>query len=372
VANFPAYDDDTEPTRWLQDVKENWPDRFQDRTDENRWAYPGLKEHWGVGQLTEVIWDILDPAKSLEQSEAFAGRFREMAAAMVAPATEEEMAALARNEYEVDVTGVDPGAPATKVVAYAPKDRTEPLPAILLLPGGGLAIGDSTFYEPDLRALAREFHAVVFASNYRCPKRWKAPAAINDCHATYVWMVENAEELGVNPDQVLVYGISSGGTMAAALAHRLVRAGYPRNAMPRGVFVLWGPLDDREFVPSRNIVQVPWNNANERVSWRAYLGDYYNRYDVPPDIVPGHAAGDDFKGMPPVFVHASEHDQDRDDQIRWAQGLWQAGVFCELMTWGGCAHSLPRFDFASENHKRFSAMVSSQLRDCLANDLRRR
>jgi acetyl esterase/lipase len=372
MARFPTYDDDSEPTRWLHDVKENWPERFQDRTDEHRWAYPGLRDHWGVGQLTEVIWDILDPEKSQEESEAFVGRFREMAAAMVTPASEEELLSLVRSEYEVTVAALEPGAPSTKVVAYAPKERTQPLPAILFIPGGGLAVGESSFYEPDLRAMAEEFRVVALAPSYRCPKRWLAPAAINDCHATYRWLVEHADELGVDRDRIVVFGISSGGMMAAALAHRLVRAGYPRDVVPRAVFVLWGPLDDREFAPSRNIVQIPWNNANERASWRAYLGERYNRHDVPPDIVPGHAVGDDFKGMPPAFVHASEHDQDRDDQIRWAQGMWQAGVHCELVTWGGAAHSLPRFDFGTELHDRYKALVSSQIRDCLVNDLRRR
>ena len=53
--------------------------------------------------------------------------------------------------------------------------------------------------------------------------------------ATLQWMVKHADELGIDPDRIAVYGTSAGGGLAAAVAQRAfdegIRCGPRRSSI---------------------------------------------------------------------------------------------------------------------------------------------
>ena len=89
--------------------------------------------------------------------------------------------------------------------------------------------------------LAQELGAVVVLPNYRLAPENPFPAGLDDCMATLQWMVESADELGVDPNRIAVYGTSAGGGLAAAVAQRAFDEGISLRAQ-----ALISPmLDDR-------------------------------------------------------------------------------------------------------------------------------
>lgn len=48
----------------------------------------------------------------------------------------------------------------------------------------------------------------------RAPE-YKYPYAVNDCFDVLKWCKSNAEELGINPEKIIVGGGSSGGNIAS-------------------------------------------------------------------------------------------------------------------------------------------------------------
>lgn len=115
-----------------------------------------------------------------------------------------------------------------KCDVYRPAEASGPLPAAILLHGGGWRRGNPAA----LRARAEELAGhgfVVVASEYRLTDEARWPAHIHDVKAALRWLRANAAPQNVNPDQIALVGFSAGAHLA------LLAAGTPGLAAFSGV-----------------------------------------------------------------------------------------------------------------------------------------
>jgi acetyl esterase/lipase len=90
-------------------------------------------------------------------------------------------------------------------------------PAVLVVHGGGWSeSGRRRQMEFIAKKLARRGYVVLNAS-YRTTPRWTYPAPVEDLREAVKWLRTNAREYGIDPEQVAVFGYSSGGHLAAQL-----------------------------------------------------------------------------------------------------------------------------------------------------------
>ncbi|MGV3661977.1 MAG: alpha/beta fold hydrolase [Prosthecobacter sp.] len=99
---------------------------------------------------------------------------------------------------------------------YRPKARTQPLPAIICIHGGGWSKGDRSSMGNLAQALAAKGYVAVTMS-YRLSGEAKFPAAEQDCKAAVRWLRAHAEKYGIKSDAIGVTGMSAGGHLAALL-----------------------------------------------------------------------------------------------------------------------------------------------------------
>lgn len=230
-----------------------------------------------------------------------------------------------------EVPGVE-GVPVP-VRVFRPSDAPAPLPAVLLLHGGGFVMGGLEALTAQAVDLCVHLPAVVVAVDYRLAPEHPYPAALRDCESALRWTASEAEPLGVAAARIGVHGMSAGGGLAAALT-LLVR---DRGGPPVRFQVLDAPeVDDRvETSSARTFDETPlWNHADAVLSWQHYLRGWNG--DVPAYAAPARAS--DLSGLPPAYVSVYENDPLRDEGLAYASGLLRAGVSVELHLFPGTFH----------------------------------
>ena len=208
---------------------------------------------------------------------------------------------------------------------YRPRSECIDRPAILLLHGGGwwMAGGAVAFElgDPFCRVLASELDAVVLNFDYRLAPEHRYPTALNDAEAAVRWLAQSASSLGVDTKSLCVFGISSGGNLAAALARRL-----RDSELALKLQMLHVPARDLTFSSPASMANPAWRQQGE------LLRSYYLPSDVDAfDPLVSPALAHEFAGLPPAIVIVARFDPLRDDGIRYAQGLSRDGVPCVVL-----------------------------------------
>ena len=150
-------------------------------------------------------------------------------------------------EYE-DIPGCveEPGAPKLHALVrrLRENDTKGPYPTILVIPTGALFFNDIWLFSN--ATITKYLGVQTVIPKFRSLVDAQYPAAINDLHATYQWMIDNAEALNIDTDRIIIYGMSSGGHLATALPFRLKRYGWCGGHMPLVVIAQVTLLDESE------------------------------------------------------------------------------------------------------------------------------
>lgn len=246
------------------------------------------------------------------------------------------------------------------VRVYRPKAESE-LPALLWIHGGGFALGSIETTHVIAALLADLAGALVVSVGYRLAPEHPFPAGLDDCYGALRWLAGEAAELGVDRDRIAIGGPSAGGGLAAGLALRARDEGGPAICYQ---LLLIPELDDRLDTPSmKAFTDTPgWNRPNAVLSWQYYLN---GAKEVSPYAAPARAT--DLSGLPPAYVTTAELDPLRDEGIRYALRMLQAGVPVELHQYAGTFHGSQLISEASIS-KRQSAETITVLRRALGSE----
>jgi acetyl esterase/lipase len=131
-----------------------------------------------------------------------------------APAPEMNVESLEENVVYAKVDGTE-----LHVDIYEPaRSSAEPLPAVILIHGGGWSAFDKSTMRGMGGFLSRSGF-VAFAVDYRLfragENRW--PAQLDDVQRAVRWIRANASKYGVDPDHIGAFGHSAGAQVAALL-----------------------------------------------------------------------------------------------------------------------------------------------------------
>jgi acetyl esterase/lipase len=228
--------------------------------------------------------------------------------------------------------------PRVVVRVHRPAASSGPLPCVYSIHGGGYIMGTYEWDDVRFDRWCPLYSCVGVSVEYRLAPETPYPGPLEDCYAGLRWVHEHAPDLGVDPNQIGVYGGSAGGGLAAALA----LVARDRREVPLQFQVLDAPmLDDRRITPSSRLSNLPvWPTESNEFGWRCYLGPLYGTDRVPAYAAPARA--EDLTGLPPAFVAVGSVDGFRDEDIDYAMRLNQAGVPAELHVYPGAPHGFKR------------------------------
>ena len=125
-----------------------------------------------------------------------------------------------------DVAYVDGGGPLRRLDLYLPDDvGCAPVPLVVWVHGGGWRTGDKANAMADKVVLWNDAGWAVASVDYRLTDtsvpvadRVVAPTHNEDVASAIGWLIDRADDLGIDPDHLAVLGHSAGAGIVAALA----------------------------------------------------------------------------------------------------------------------------------------------------------
>jgi len=216
---------------------------------------------------------------------------------------------------------------------------SDPAPCVFSMHGGGYIMGWPTMDDPLFESWCPSLGVVGVSVDYRLAPETPFPGPLDDCYLALEWTIAHADELGIDPNRLGLFGVSAGGGLAASLA-LLAR---DRGEVQVRFQMLESPmLDDRQRTHSSNLEGLPiWSKEANAFGWRSYLGDLYGTPEVPIYAAPARA--DDLSGLPPTYISATGLDGFRDEDVDYACRLQRAGVDTELHVYPGAPHGYQLF-----------------------------
>jgi acetyl esterase/lipase len=287
-----------------------------------------------LGAALQTITEAIPPALTADMIPAV------RAGNLMAVATDDALRRDGRFTLEERQVPGPAGAPDISLLIVKPTAFTGALGCLYVTHGGGMIIGDNRTGLDDMLDWAEEFGLVLVSVEYRLAPETPHPGPIDDCYAGLVWTAEHADELGFEPDRLIVAGGSAGGGLAAALALMARDKGGPALA---GQMLICPMLDDRnDTFSSRQMAgRGIWDATANDTGWTALLGAARGGPDVSPYAAPARET--DLSNLPPAFIDVGSAETFRDEDVAYATRIWQSGGKAELHVWPGGFHGFDGF-----------------------------
>ena len=214
-----------------------------------------------------------------------------------------------------------------RALLYVPKEE-KTAGCVLYCHGGGYAFPAAPYQYKLARTYAERVGCRVLFPDYRLAPLHPFPAAVDDCFASYRWLLARGEGAGI-----AVCGDSAGGTLSMAVCLRAIDEGLPTPCAQLLTYPAVGNAGETESF--RRYTDTPMCNSRDM--------DVYGEWYV-QDEAAGKLAyrspieAESFAGIPMTYIETAEFDALRDGAILYAEKLRAAGTEVELHNTEGTVH----------------------------------
>ncbi|MER5200441.1 alpha/beta hydrolase fold domain-containing protein [Streptomyces sp. NPDC002755] len=264
-------------------------------------------------------------------------------------------------EYPRDVSEltVPTSVAPAPVTVYAPPAGTATRPPVHVnFHGGGYIMSMPEVDDGLCRVLAAEAGVVVVNVKYVVAPQHPFPAATTQAYDIVRWVAGHGAEHGWDGRRLTVGGQSAGGGLAAAVARQSLEQGGPSIALQ---VLHYPPLDLATSARDKKA-------AVARPMLRPWLGDIFDSSYVPDPrerahrfVSPAHASDTaGLEGIAPALVITAEYDLLRNEAVRYAERLDEAGALVEHHDIAGADHGYDTKD--DERARTAYALIARHLR----------
>lgn len=189
---------------------------------------------------------------------------------------------------------------------------------LLYLHGGGFVLGLTGLHMEMVAQLARRMGVRALMVDYRLAPEHPFPAALDDCVAVYRWLLQQK----IPARNIVIAGDSAGGNLTITTLMKLRDDGDP---LPAAAAAL-SPVTD--FVSKDKRFDDTYDPLLHPRATRLYNKSYVAGQD-PHNPLMSPIFGD-WRGLPPLLIHAGEDEVLRHDAIAAADAARAAGVDVRL------------------------------------------
>lgn len=229
-------------------------------------------------------------------------------------------------------------AGALEIYWFDPAPGTSGRPAMLHIHGGGMVIGSARTMQHSPSGIAAALGIPVASVEYRLAPETPFPGPQEDCLAALAWLAKHADELGIDPARIGIFGESAGGGLAAGVAQMARDTDGPALAAQVLIYPMLDHRTGGDACPYRNPItgEFVWTRASNQFGWDALLGNYSLGDARKGWFSPTLA--EDLAGLPPTWIGTGSLDLFFDEDLDYARSLVAAGVPVELHSYPGAFH----------------------------------
>lgn len=222
-----------------------------------------------------------------------------------------------------------------KLLLLKPKKQNGLLPGILWIHGGGYATGMASMVNLSRgKSILKKYGAVVISLEYRRSIRHPFPAAFDDCCDTLKYMYENASELGIDKNKIIVGGESAGGGLAVAVCL------YARDKGNIPIMLqipLYPMIDCYETESSKNNHGYGWNTRKNNSAWNLYLRNVRDKGEISKYASPSREV--DYSNLPPCYTFIADGEPFYSETLKYIEDLKKANVDAKVDVYHGKTHA---------------------------------
>ncbi|KAG5951142.1 hypothetical protein E4U53_003702 [Claviceps sorghi] len=335
--------------------------------------YGGVSDEWQAANK-DVAMGFSNPDVSpVRLRELMNARRREVSAKAMAETFHDHVRVRNYTISTRDASAIE--ARGYRPVSASLQDR---LPVFLYFHGGGFLMGSLDTEDATCSWICLRATAVVLHVNYRHTPEYVYPTAWDDAEDSFVWLHQNMDLLGGNPEQVIVGGISAGAQLAASLVLRKnmghVLSGYP--AVAGQVLMVPCLVHPDTYAPQLKKLKDASKSSYKENEDAPHLPTRVVRMfssllqTGTPDpldfrLSPGNASVEDVRGLPPTTFGIAGLDVMRDEALLYSELLAEAGVPTDTYVFPGMPHGFRQFAQGSQS-KRWDAIWAHSVKWALS------
>lgn len=225
---------------------------------------------------------------------------------------------------------------------------SSPLPWVLLVHGGGFRILSKDTHWLIALMFARAGLAVC-SINYRLSSQGPFPAGLEDTCLAYQWLVQNSQQLGLDPDRIAFAGESAGANLITALAlaasHPFelgaARSVYDQSVAPKCILPICGLLETTNPERYTEDSATMWLFRKRiQVVCEEYLANKEGMYtQLASPLVFLESSETTSRPFPPAYITVGTKDPIAEDSYRMARALNRRGITYQLDVYRGEPHA---------------------------------
>ncbi|MBP3477531.1 MAG: alpha/beta hydrolase [Lachnospiraceae bacterium] len=220
-----------------------------------------------------------------------------------------------------------------KVEIFEPSNVKENLPCLIYVHGGAFSYRASAYHKKLACMYAIKAKCRVYFPDYHLTPKYPYPAAYEDVLALYKYIMENAEEFGIDNEKIGVAGDSAGASIAALICNNYEWEGLKQPCMQMLVY----PLTDVNMQTDsmKKFSDTPiWNSKNNKRMWSYYCKNLKSEDTY--GASPMHSSLPQI--IPDTYIETAEYDCLHDEGIIYGKRLREAGANVEINETRGTIH----------------------------------
>lgn len=224
--------------------------------------------------------------------------------------------------------------------------KSRPDHILLYLHGGAFFMKTPTLHGQLLARICNRVGFTGLMPDYRLAPEYTFPKPLDDCLASYIWLLDN----GYDPSRIVIGGDSAGGSLTMGLLMEIKSHQLP---MPQCAFMLspalrLSPEEETPETDSR-IENIEKDVVLPTDAIRKFQDALVPNGDFSHPIFNLHQA--DFNGLPPLHFQTGTTEILRDDSVIAAKMAEETGIMTELIIWPDHPHVFMIFPFAQNSLK---------------------